>query len=49
MIGCGVFIVSVIMVYLVKATGTPGVSKEIEQEGLDLPEHGTTADPELRG
>ncbi len=47
-IGLGVFIVSMIMMYAVKATGTLRVSKEGELEGLDLHEHGGTAYPDTR-
>jgi Amt family ammonium transporter len=42
----GVFIVSMGLMYLVKATGTLRVSKEGELEGLDLHEHGGEAYPE---
>jgi ammonium transporter, Amt family len=42
----GVFIVSMILMYAVKATGTLRISKEGEMEGLDLHEHGGTAYPE---
>jgi Amt family ammonium transporter len=45
-IGIGVFIVAMILMYLVKATGTLRVSKEGEMEGLDLHEHGGHAYPE---
>jgi Amt family ammonium transporter len=45
-IGLGVFIVSMILMYAVKATGTLRISKEGEMEGLDLHEHGGTAYPE---
>ena len=38
-IGIGVFITAMILMYAVKATGTLRVSKEGEQEGLDLHEH----------
>ena len=48
-IGIGVFVVSMIMMYAVRATGTLRVSKEIEQEGLDLHEHGGVAYPEHLG
>jgi len=45
-IGGAVFIVALILMYAVKATGTLRVSKEVEIEGLDLHEHGTVAYPE---
>jgi Amt family ammonium transporter len=45
-IGIGVFIVSMVLMYAVKATGTLRVSKQIEEEGLDLHEHGGVAYPE---
>jgi Amt family ammonium transporter len=45
-IGLGVFIVAMILMYAVKATGTLRVSKQIEEEGLDLHEHGGVAYPE---
>jgi len=45
-IGGGVFIVALIMMYLVKLTGTLRLSKEGEMEGLDLHEHGGVAYPE---
>jgi Amt family ammonium transporter len=41
------FAVSMVMFYLVKATGTLRVSKEGELEGLDLHEHGGPAYPEI--
>ncbi len=43
----GVFIVSLILMYAVKATGTLRVSKEGEIEGLDIHEHGGEAYPEM--
>jgi Amt family ammonium transporter len=43
------FGVSMVMFYLVKATGTLRVSREGELEGLDIHEHGGTAYPELLG
>ena len=46
-IGIGVFVVAMILMLLVKATGTLRCSREIEQEGLDLHEHGAEAYPEL--
>jgi Amt family ammonium transporter len=46
-IGVGVFIVAMILMLLVKATGTLRCSREIEIEGLDLHEHGAEAYPEL--
>jgi Amt family ammonium transporter len=45
-IGGSVFIVSLILMYAVKATGTLRISKEGEQEGLDIHEHGGHAYPE---
>ena len=45
-IGLGVFVVSMVLMYAVKATGTLRVSKEGELEGLDLHEHGGHAYPE---
>ncbi len=45
-IGIGVFVAALAMMYLVKLTGTLRVSKDGEQEGLDLHEHGTHAYPE---
>jgi Amt family ammonium transporter len=45
-IGGAVFIVSLIMMYAVKATGTLRVSREGEMEGLDVHEHGGIAYPE---
>ena len=45
-IGLGVFIMAMILMYAVKATGTLRVSKQIEEEGLDLHEHGGVAYPE---
>jgi Amt family ammonium transporter len=45
-IGIGVFVVAMILMYAVKATGTLRVSKEGEEEGLDLHEHGGHAYPE---
>ncbi len=45
-IGIGVFVVSLVMMYLVKLTGTLRVSGDGEREGLDLHEHGTHAYPE---
>jgi Amt family ammonium transporter len=46
-IGIGVFIVAMVLMLAVKATGTLRVSKEGEEIGLDLHEHGGTAYPEL--
>ena len=37
------------LMYAVKATGTLRVSKDGEQEGLDIHEHGGPAYPELLG
>jgi ammonium transporter, Amt family len=48
-IGGGAFVVSMALMYAVKATGTLRVSKEGELEGLDLHEHGGGAYPELIG
>ena len=48
-IGIGVFVVSMGLMYAVKATGTLRVAKEIELEGLDLHEHGGIAYPEHPG
>ena len=45
-IGVGVFVVAMILMYAVKATGTLRVSKEGELEGLDRHEHGGIAYPE---
>src|SRR6185312_7244237 len=45
-IGLGVFVVSMVLMYAVKATGTLRLSKEGELEGLDLHEHGGSAYPE---
>jgi Amt family ammonium transporter len=45
-IGLGVFIVAMILMYAVKATGTLRISAEGEMEGLDLHEHGGVAYPE---
>jgi Amt family ammonium transporter len=45
-IAVGVFAVSMILMYAVKATGTLRISKEGEEEGLDLHEHGGLAYPE---
>ena len=45
-IGIGVFVVALVMMYLVKLTGTLRVSADGEREGLDLHEHGTHAYPE---
>ena len=47
-IGVGVFLVSLVLMYAVKATGTLRISKEGELEGLDLHEHGGTAYPDTR-
>jgi Amt family ammonium transporter len=41
------FIVAMLLMYAVKATGTLRVSREGELEGLDVHEHGGTAYPEL--
>jgi Amt family ammonium transporter len=48
-IGGGVFIASMVLMYAVKATGTLRISKEGEEEGLDLHEHGGVAYPEQMG
>jgi Amt family ammonium transporter len=45
-IGGSVFVVSMILMYAVKATGTLRISKEGELEGLDIHEHGGPAYPE---
>src|SRR3984957_11909503 len=45
-IGVGVFVVAMILMYAVKATGTLRISKEGELEGLDLHEHGGHAYPD---
>ncbi len=45
-IGVGVFVVAMVMMYAVKATGTLRISKEGEIEGLDRHEHGGVAYPE---
>jgi ammonium transporter, Amt family len=45
-IGLGVLIVSLVLMYAVKLTGTLRVSKQIEEEGLDFHEHGGVAYPE---
>jgi ammonium transporter, Amt family len=42
----GVFVVSMVLMYAVKMTGTLRVSEEGEIEGLDLHEHGSEAYPE---
>jgi ammonium transporter, Amt family len=42
----GVFVVSMVLMYAVKMTGTLRVSEEGEMEGLDLHEHGSEAYPE---
>jgi Amt family ammonium transporter len=47
-IGIGVFVVSMVLMYAVKATGTLRITKEGELEGLDLHEHGGTAYPDTR-
>jgi Amt family ammonium transporter len=47
-IGIGVFVVAMILMYAVKATGTLRISKEGEIEGLDLHEHGGTAYPDTK-
>lgn len=44
--GVGVFVIAMVLMYAVKATGTLRVSEEGELEGLDLHEHGTEAYPE---
>jgi len=43
------FVAGMALMYAVKATGTLRVSKEGEEEGLDLHEHGGPAYPELGG
>ncbi len=47
-IGVSVFVAAMILMYLVKATGTLRISKEGELEGLDLHEHGGTAYPDTK-
>ena len=47
-IGIGVFVAAMVLMYLVKATGTLRVSKEGEIEGLDLHEHGGHAYPDTK-
>ena len=39
--------VGLVLMYVVKATGTLRISKEGEMEGIDLHEHGGSAYPEL--
>ncbi len=46
-IGVGVFVVAMILMYAVKATGTLRITREGELEGLDLHEHGGLAYPEM--
>jgi len=46
-IGIGAFVVGMILMYAVKLTGTLRVSKDGEQEGIDIHEHGAEAYPEL--
>jgi Amt family ammonium transporter len=48
-ITAGTVVMSLALMYAVKATGTLRVSKEGELEGLDLHEHGGPAYPELVG
>ncbi len=45
-IGGGVFVAAMILMYVVKFTGTLRVSKDGELEGLDIHEHGGEAYPE---
>lgn len=47
-IGIGVFVVAMILMYAVKATGTLRISKEGELEGLDIHEHGGHAYPDTK-
>ncbi len=47
-IGIGVFVAAMLLMYLVKATGTLRVSKDGEIEGLDLHEHGGVAYPDTK-
>ncbi len=47
-IGIGVFVAAMVLMYAVKATGTLRISKEGEQEGLDLHEHGGHAYPDTK-
>ena len=46
-IGITALVVGLILMYAVKLTGTLRVSKEGEQEGIDIHEHGAEAYPEL--
>ena len=46
-IGIGVFVVAMVLMLAVKATGTLRITKEGEEIGLDLHEHGGEAYPEL--
>jgi ammonium transporter, Amt family len=48
-ITAGTVVMSLVLMYAVKATGTLRVSKEGELEGLDLHEHGGPAYPEFVG
>jgi Amt family ammonium transporter len=47
-IGLAVFAAAMILMYAVKATGTLRVSRQIEEEGLDLHEHGGVAYPDTK-
>ena len=46
-VALAVFVVSMALMYAVKATGTLRVSKAGELEGLDIHEHGQAAYPEF--
>ena len=46
-VAAAVFVVSMALMYAVKATGTLRVSREGELEGLDVHEHGAPAYPEF--
>jgi Amt family ammonium transporter len=48
-ITAGTVVMSLVLMYAVKATGTLRISKEGEIEGLDIHEHGGPAYPELIG
>jgi Amt family ammonium transporter len=47
-IGIGVFVAAMVLMYLVKLTGTLRISKEGELEGLDMHEHGGHAYPDTK-
>ena len=46
-VAAAVFVVSMVLMYAVKATGTLRVSEAGEREGLDLHEHGASGYPEF--